>query len=165
MINSTTTSEQIQFGLCDPPEPIYLYVGQTEANGETALWYQFDIDAQKQLPVLKRGLTGYVSELRITVKEFKGKENNKLDVVVGADQLYVIRSGLETNFTKTLLLALSCVNNFHQPLTIAVAAGEENVVFARVYDAITKARFKAEWNPDANWLDLVTQLQQRLGLQ
>ena len=157
------SSTQIQLGLCNPPEPVYIYVGQTEINGETSLWYKYDIDAQKQHPVLQRALTGYISELRITVKEFKGKENNKLDVVINADQVYVIRSGLETNFSKTLLLALSTLPALNQPLTIAVTPGEENVVFARVYDALTKVRCKIEWNPDANWLDLISQIQQRLG--
>ena len=28
----------------------------------------------------------------------------------------------------------------------------------------TKVRLKAEWNPDANWFDLVSKIQQRLGL-
>jgi hypothetical protein len=163
MLKSTTSPEQIQLGLCEPPEPVYLYVGQTEVNGETSLWYRYDCDAQKQHPVKQRGLTGYISELRVTVKEFKGRENSKLDVVVHADQLYVIRSGLETNFTKTLLLALSTVPDFHQPLTIAVVAGEENVVFGRVYDAIALTRFKADWKPDTDWLNLISQLQVRLG--
>ncbi len=53
--------------------------------------------------------------------------------------------------------------NFSQPLTIAVIGGEENVVFSRLYDAATKQRLKAEWNADAHWLDLVSQLQQQLG--
>ena len=163
MTNLNVSSNQIQLGLCDPPEPIYIYVGQTENNGQTSLWYRYDIDAQKQHPVLQRALTGYLSELRITIKEYKGKENHKIDLVFHADQVYIIRSGLETNFSKTLLLALSTVTDINQPLTIAVVAGEENVVFARLYNAITKVRFLAEWKADANWLDLVSKIQQRLG--
>jgi len=158
-----TSSNQIQLGLCNPPEPVYIYVKQTEINGETSLWYQYDSDAQKQHPVKERGLAGYLSELRVTVKEYKGKENHKLDIVVHADQVYVIRSGLETNFSKILLLELSGVTDFKKPLIFGVAAGEENVVFARLYDAATKVRFKTQWNPDANWLDLISQIQQRLG--
>lgn len=55
---------EIQLGLCDPPEPIYLYVGQGEANGQGYLWYRFDVDAQQQYPVFYRGLSGYLVELR-----------------------------------------------------------------------------------------------------
>lgn len=163
MVNLDVNLPQIQLGLCDPPEAIYIYVGHKEINGETYLWYQYDVEGEALHPIKQRGLTGYLSELRITVKEFKGKENTKLDVVVQADQLYVIRSGLETNFSKTLLLALSCVTDFNQPLTVAVVAGEENVVFARLYDALSKQRLKTEWNANAHWLDLVSQLQQQLG--
>ena len=163
MANISTILPQVQLGLCNPPEPIYIYVGQKEVNGETYLWYRYDVEGEELQPIKQRGLTGYISELRITVKEFKGKENTKLDVVVQADELYIIRSGLETNFTKTLLLALSCVADFNQPLTVAVAAGEENVVFARLYDATTRMRLKADWNPDADWLNLVSRLQQQLG--
>ena len=138
-LNTNVGATQIQLGLCDPPEPIYIYVGQTENNGQTSLWYRYDIDAQKQHPVLQRALTGYLSELRITIKEYKGKENHKIDLVFHADQVYIIRSGLETNFSKTLLLALSTVTDINQPLTIAVVAGEENVVFARLYNAIDES--------------------------
>jgi len=163
MTSLNASSHEIQLGLCNPPEPVYLYVGQTELDGETSLWYQYDIDAQRQHPVKERGLAGYLTELRVTVKEYRGKENHKLDIVVHADQVYVIRSGLETNFSKILLLELSGVTDFKKPLIFGVAAGEENVVFARLYDAATKVRFKTQWNPDANWLDLISQIQQRLG--
>ena len=163
-LNTNVGATQIQLGLCDPPEPIYIYVGQTENNGETSLWYEYDNDAKKQCPIKQRALTGYLSELKVTIKEFKGKENPKLDIVIHADQVYVIRSGLETNFSKILLLELSSVTDFKKPLIFGVAAGEENVVFARLYDATTKVRLKTQWNPDANWLDLISKIQQRLGL-
>lgn len=151
----------IQLGLCDPPDPIYLYVGQGEENGQSYLWYRYDIDAQQQCPVFQRGLTGCLSEIRITTKEYKGKDNHKLDVVMRSHRIYIIRSGIETNFTKTLLLALEAAD-ITKPLTIAVAPGEETVVFARVYDAATGARIKAEWNPQARWLNIVAQLSERL---
>lgn len=152
----------IQLGLCDPPDPIYLYVGQGEENGRSYLWYRYDVDAQKQYPVFQRGLTGYLTELRITTKEYKGKDSHKLDVVMRCDRLYIIRSGLDTNFSKTLLLALEHVPDPAKPLTIAVAPGEETVVFARVFDAATGAKIKAEWNPQAHWLDIIAQLSERL---
>ena len=87
-LNINVGATQIQLGLCDPPEPIYIYVGQTENNGETSLWYEYDSDAKKQCPIKQRALTGYLSELKVTIKEFKGKENPKLDIVIHADQVY-----------------------------------------------------------------------------
>ncbi|WP_413773991.1 hypothetical protein [Nostoc sp. MG11] len=90
---------EIKLGLCNPPEPIYLYVNQGEINGESFVWYKFNIEQDKKIPVTQRALTGYLSELRLTAKEFKGKDNMKLDIVVSADEL--IRTGLETNFAST----------------------------------------------------------------
>jgi len=153
----------IQLGLCDPPEPIYLYVGAGELQGQQYLWYQYDLESQQRKPVFKRGLTGYLKELRVTAKQHKGKDANKLDVVVRCDRIYIIRSGIETNFTKTLLLTLSVVSDVSSPLTLAVAPGDD-VVFARLYNATTGERVKAEWNPNAPWLDLIQAINQKLGV-
>lgn len=153
----------IQLGLCDPPEPIYLYVGSGELQGQQYLWYQYDLESQQRKPVFKRGLTGYLKELRVTAKQHKGKDANKLDVVVSGDRIYIIRSGIETNFSKTLLLALSVVSDFSSPLTLAVAPGDD-VVFARLYNATAGERVKAEWNPNAPWLDLIQAINQKLGV-
>jgi hypothetical protein len=73
---------EIKLGLCNPPEPIYLYVNQGEVDGESYVWYKFNISQDKKIPVTQRALTGYLSELRLTTKEFKGKDNLKLDIVI-----------------------------------------------------------------------------------
>jgi len=132
-------TNEIKLGFCNPPEPVYLYVKNGESNGESYLWYHFIIDQDKTIPVQQRGLIGYLSELRVTAKEFKKKENIKLDIVVAADEVYIIRTGIETNFAKTFLLSASLVQDFSKPLIIAVTSGEENTVFCRLYDAATKS--------------------------
>jgi hypothetical protein len=154
---------EIRLGLCNPPEPIYLYVKNGESSGESYLWYHYDIEKEKTIPVHQKGLTGYISELRVTTKEFKGKDNMKLDIVIAADEVYIIRTGIETNFAKTFLLAASQVYDFSKPLIIAATAGEENVVFCRLYDAATKVRIRREWNPNAEWASLIADIQSRLG--
>ncbi|MBD2459408.1 hypothetical protein H6G80_35975 [Nostoc sp. FACHB-87] len=156
-------SNEIKLGFCNPPEPVYLYVKNGESNGESYLWYHFIIDQDKTIPVQQRGLTGYLSELRVTAKEFKGKDNLKLDIVVAADEVYVIRTGIDTNFAKTFLLSGSLVQDFSKPLIIAVTAGEENTVFCRLYDATTKVRIRREWNANADWGVIITEIQSRLG--
>ncbi|MBW4613944.1 MAG: hypothetical protein KME21_11835 [Desmonostoc vinosum HA7617-LM4] len=156
-------STEIKLGLCNPPEPIYLYVNQGEINGESFVWYQFNIEQDKKIPVSQRALTGYLSELRLTAKEFKGKDNRKLDIVVSADELYVIRPGLETNFAKSFLLAASLVQDFDKPLIIAATAGEENTVFCNLYDAATKTKIKREWNKDVDWASIIHDIQSLLG--
>ncbi len=104
-----------------------------------------------------------MSELRLTTKEFKGKDNLKLDIVVSADGLYVIRSGIETNFTKSFLLAASLVQDFSKPLIIVANAGDENTVFCNLYDAASKSRIEREWNKNADWATIIRDIQFRLG--
>jgi hypothetical protein len=154
---------EIKLGLCNPPEPIYLYVKNAELGGESYLWYHYDIDRDKTIPVSQRALTGYLSELRLTTKEFKGKDNLKLDIVVSADELYVVRTGVETNFAKSFLLAASLVQDFSKPLIIVANAGDENTVFCNLYDAASKSRIEREWNKNADWATIIRDIQFRLG--
>ena len=153
---------EIKLGLCNPPEPIYLYVNQGEINGQSYVWYRYDVNNDKTIPLQQKGLTGYLTELRLTTKEFKGKDNVKLDIVISADELYVIRTGIETNFAKTFLLAVSLIQDFSEPLIIAATPGEENVVFCRLYDAANKMRIRREWDKDADWAEIIKSVQMRL---
>ena len=149
----------IKLGLCNPPEPIYLYVKNAELGGESYLWYHYDIDREKTIPVTQRALTGYLSELRLTTKEFKGKDNLKLDIVVSADELYVIRTGVETNFAKSFLLAASLIQDFSKPLIIVANAGDENTVFCNLYDAASKTKIYREWSRDLDWATIIRDIQ------
>ncbi|MEH2316249.1 hypothetical protein [Nostoc sp.] len=153
---------EIKLGLCNPPEPIYLYVKKGELSGESYLWYNYDINNKITIPVQKTGLTGYISELKLTTKEFKEKDNVKLDIVIRADEIYIVRTGIETNFAKSFLLAVSLVQDFSKPLIIAATAGEENVVFCNIYDAATKTRIDCKWNKDADWLAIIDSIQTKL---
>lgn len=154
---------EIKLGLCNPPEPIYLYVNQGEVDGESYVWYKFNISQDKKIPVPQRALTGYVSELRLTTKEFKGKDNLKLDIVVSADELYIIRTGVETNFAKSFLLAASLVQDFSKPLIIVANAGDENTVFCNLYDAASKTKIYREWSRDLDWATIIRDVQILLG--
>ncbi|MCC5669723.1 hypothetical protein LC653_39440 [Nostoc sp. CHAB 5784] len=154
---------EIKLGLCNPPKPIYLYVNQGEVDGESYVWYKFNISQDKKIPVTQRALTGYLSELRLTTKEFKGKDNLKLDIIVSADELYVIRTGVETNFAKSFLLAASLVQDFSKPLIIVANAGDENTVFCNLYDAATKTKIYREWSRDLDWATIIRDIQSLLG--
>jgi hypothetical protein len=154
---------EIKLGLCNPPEPIYLFVNQGEVDGESYVWYKFDISQDKKIPVLQRALTGYLSSLRLTTKEFKGKDNLKLDIVVNADELYIVRTGVETNFAKSFLLAASLIQDFSKPLIIVANAGDENTVFCNLYDATTKTKIYKEWSRDLDWATIIRDVQILLG--
>ncbi|MCC5633311.1 hypothetical protein LC613_38200 [Nostoc sphaeroides CHAB 2801] len=154
---------EIKLGLCNPPEPIYLFLNQGEVDGESFVWYKFNISQEKKIPVPQRALTGYLSELRLTTKEFKGKDNLKLDIVVSADELYVVRTGIETNFAKSFLLAASLIQDFSKPLIIVANAGDENTVFCNLYDAVTKTKIYREWSRDLDWATIIRDIQSLLG--
>ena len=154
---------EIKLGLCNPPDPIYLFVNQGEVNGESYVWYNLNISQDKRIPVSQKALIGYLSELRLTTKEFKGKDNLKLDIVVSADELYIIRTGVETNFAKSFLLAASLIQDFSKPLIIVANAGDENTVFCNLYDAATKTKIYREWSRDLDWATLIHDIQCLLG--
>ncbi|BAY91410.1 MULTISPECIES: hypothetical protein [unclassified Tolypothrix] len=153
---------EIKLGLGNPPQPIYLYVKKLEVDGRIYAWYNCEIEQDKKIPVGQRALTGYVLELRLTDKDFKGKDNLKLDIVVQADEIYIVRSGIETNFAKSFLLAASVVKDFTQPLIIVATPGDENSVFCNLYDALTKIRIRREWNPNADWGAIIRDVQSQL---
>jgi hypothetical protein len=154
---------EMKLGLCNPPLPIYLYVDKLSDEGGVYGWYNYDFQQDKKVPVIPRALTGYLLELRLTDKDFKGKDNLKLDIVVLADELYIVRSGIETNFTKSFLLAASIIEDFSKPLMIVVNPGDENVVFCNLYDAETKAKIRHDWNSNTDWAEIIQDIQTKLS--
>lgn len=154
---------EIKLGLCKAPEPIYLYVKTGEIEGVGYLWHYYDIENAKVIPELNSGLCGYLKDIQIKEKEFKGKENLKLDIIISADETYIIRTGIDTNFAKAFLFSAVLIKDFSKPLIIACAAGDENVVFCRIYDAQSKTKYKPEWNAKADCNALIKELQGKLG--
>jgi hypothetical protein len=133
-------------GFCPTPDPLkYLFV----ATGDGFLWYF--MDGEKQVAAPTNSLEGVIKEIRLTNKEYKGKENTKLEILLlSGKTTYCIRTGVETNFAKCFLLAVENIPDLTKPIILSVAAGEEKVVFCRVWDAATKAQYKSEWrNIDA----------------
>jgi hypothetical protein len=126
-----------------------------------ACWYKFNLDTNKKIPVQEPAIAGYLKEARVTVKEYDGEETYKLDLVIAADELYIIRTGLETNFAKSFLLAIAEVEDLSQTLIFACQAGTKNTVFCRLYTQ-DKNRVKVEWR-ELIWLNEITRLQARLG--
>jgi hypothetical protein len=154
---------EIKLGLGEPPYPVYLYVDKEEANNYTYSWHHWEPKQKIKTLVPQRSLTGYVSELRVTSVDFKGKDNMKLDIVVFADQLYIIRSGIETIFTKSFLLAASLIEDFTRPITIVANPGDEKVVFCSVFDAGTRKRIRYTWDVNADFASMILDIQSRLS--
>ncbi|BAY72763.1 hypothetical protein ACN23B_27175 (plasmid) [Anabaena sp. FACHB-709] len=154
---------EVKLGLGNPPHPIYLYVKNEEMGGEQYVWYKYIINSKEKIPVHQRALTGYICELRLREKDYKGQDNLKLDIVISADELYVIRSGINTNFAKSFLLAASVVEDFSKPLTIVVNPGNETVVFCSLYDAQSKTKIRRDWDAKADFAGIIQDIQSRLS--
>jgi hypothetical protein len=132
---------EVKLGLGEPLYPVYLFVDKEEVNNCVYTWHHWEPKQKIKTLVPQRSLTGYISELRVTSVDFKGKDNMKFDIVVFADQLYIVRSGIETIFTKSFLLAASLIEDFTRPITIVANPGDEKVVFCSVFDSQTSQEF------------------------
>lgn len=65
--------------------------------------YKYQINQDRKIPVKKRALTGYLSELRLTTKEFKGKDSIKLDTAIAKSSVYS-RQSKTVFFSSSILL-------------------------------------------------------------
>jgi hypothetical protein len=117
------------------PTPKYIYAN---IQPDGTLWYHWNHAENKPEPIRDDCLTCKVLAVKIKSKEFKGKEKPKLLVSVMGDRPYIIETGIETVFAKSLLtvLAQTPATTLKRPISITVQAGDsEKVLFCRVYDA------------------------------
>jgi len=157
---------EVKMGLGAPPDPIYLFVAESvDDDGNPQPWHLFDHDAKKQIPVKERALTGILTGVRMKMgPEFKGKAPVKLQLSFDAgEQPYVVQSGVDTTFTRGVLLALELVDDFSRPLTLVVANGGDKVVFGRLHRGETKERIKVIWDKERKIFPLAQKIQTKLG--
>lgn len=159
-LENLNPKNKITLGFTETPSPQYIFVGNEPEQG---LWYFLSEDSKKNY-IPQKALTGTIKKLEIVHREYKKQELVKLDITIESDRQYVVRTGFGTVFCKGLLLALNTLNSLDKPLTIAVAPGEETVVFARVYDAATKKPLMAEWQPEGDFSAILNRLQSMLAI-
>lgn len=157
---------EVKMGLGGAPDPIYLHVSESiDEGGEVHPWHMWD--GKKQIPVKDRSLTGILTNIRLKLgPEFKGRRPVKIQLRVDTgSQPYVMQAGVETTFTRGMLLALDMVDDLTQPFMFVVANGGEKVVFARLHLAANGERVKIMWDKERKLFPLVQKLQQKLGLR
>lgn len=148
------------------PEPVFVFV----RHSPESLWYSRDKREAQNVPLVERDLTGYVRGIwrYDRVDGDTGENVPKLMTQVHADREYVIQSGLETNFSKSLLAGLLELppEALSDPLTLVV---EDNsggrgrpTVFARV--EWHGSRAKPAFDRTAVADDLLVKVQARFGL-
>ena len=133
-------TREITLGFGPSPRTTYIYVSRKH-NG---LWYTWDHQAGDEgthVNIPEDAITGYVKELEMVSKEYKGKKKFKLKVHFEAEKPYVLFVGGDTVFAKGLIrtLASATPKILALPITIVVEPGTEaSVLFCRVYNPINQ---------------------------
>lgn len=141
-------------GFGHPPKARTIYANRQYPS---CLWYFWNGARSEPEPIEFQALTGIVERLEIEQKEYKGRPDWKVNLHIQADRRYVIRSGLETQFTKGLLYMLSKlpVSALAQPITIAVEPGEtDQVLFCRLYNPETGKAVYAPYSENTDWQEV-----------
>ncbi|MEH2233166.1 MAG: hypothetical protein V7K71_26625 [Nostoc sp.] len=152
---------EVKLGFGAVPKPQYVFVSKESDH----CWYMLAED-EKRIPIYDRALTGVITEIEVNKKvETKFGPVEKNDLYILADKPYIIRSGSDSFFSKSLLLSLDALTykELCNPLTIAVSPGESNVVFCKIYDPITYRSVGVSWDghKELDW----QALGQRLSLK
>jgi hypothetical protein len=127
---------EIQLGFGPSPRPQYVYVSQDKSPTGWYLW-NFAGDGHAE-PIEHQALTGYITGIEVDTKEFKGKENKKLNVTVSAGpRNYIIQVGFYTAFARCMLASLARLRPEHlqTPFAIETQFGKEKTVFCTLYNA------------------------------
>jgi hypothetical protein len=134
----------VKLGFGSIPKPQYVFVSRENDH----CWYMLSDDA-KPIPIYDRALTGVITGIEVNKKvETSYGEAEKTDLHILADKPYVIRSGSESFFSKSLLLGLDLITweQLHHPLTIAVSPGEKTIVFCTIYNPVTYRSVDISWD-------------------
>jgi hypothetical protein len=134
----------VKLGFGSIPKPQYVFVSRENDH----CWYMLSDDA-KPIPIYDRALTGVITGIEVNKKvETSYGEAEKTDLHILADKPYVIRSGSESFFSKSLLLGLDLITReqLHHPLTIAVSPGEKTIVFCTIYNPVTYRSVDISWD-------------------
>ena len=155
-----------KLGLHDEEKPTYLFVSNEQVGNEKHGWYRLvGGDTPQKEAVKTRALSGFVSDLKIQVAKVKAgkaiEEKEKLDLTIKAgDEIFVVRSGINTTFSKILALSLSKLTEreFQEVVKIVVTPSPDSdkVVFCsvKVNEKPVSVDWKSEWEPFKN-LELV----------
>lgn len=151
-------------GLCPSPEPQFLYVDLFKGeDGRLAPWHTWDPNSDITTQVYLPTVMGKLMGLKMSIKEFQGKENFKLDIrVQSGNRTWIIRSGVETVFTRGVLLGLTGVEDLSRPVKI-YAQPADTTVLGSVYNE-NNYRYVVQWDDQAKLFPIIQDLQVALHL-
>ncbi|MEH1945547.1 MAG: hypothetical protein V7K77_00890 [Nostoc sp.] len=135
---------EVKLGFGAVPRPQYVFV----KKDNDYCWYMLSENDQK-IPIYDKALTGLITEIKIDKQvETAFGEAGKIDLSILADKPYIVRSGKDSYFSKSLLLSLDALTSeqLRNPLTISVRPGDSNVVFCNIYDPVTYRSVGVSWD-------------------
>ncbi|MEH2176025.1 hypothetical protein [Nostoc sp.] len=135
---------EVKLGFGAVPKPQYVFVSR-EADH---CWYMLAED-EKRIPIYEKALTGVITGIEVNKKvENTFGPDEKINLFILADKPYIIQSGNDTYFSKSLLLSLDALTSeqLRHPLTIAVSPGDKKVVFCNIYDPVTYRSVGVSWD-------------------
>lgn len=138
---------EIKLGFGAVPKPQYIFVNKEGSH----CWYRLEDD--KQVPIEEKALTGIITGIECNKQvETQYGLTYKTDLTIMAPIPHVIRSGRESYFSKSLLLALNALleEELRKPLTITVEPGDKTVVFCNIYNPETYESVNFSWENHKN---------------
>ncbi len=154
---------EVKLGFGAIPKPQYVFVSRESDY----CWYMLSED-DKQIAIYDKALTGVITAIEVEKRvETSFKQTFKTDLYILADKPYIIRSGSDSYFSKSLLLGLDILSfeQLSQPLTITVRPGDKKVVFCDIYNPVTYKSIGVSWDGhrELNWQALRQKVSQKLN--
>ncbi|BBD70439.1 hypothetical protein NIES4072_68050 [Nostoc commune NIES-4072] len=122
-----------------------------------SLWYT--LSNNEVTAIASTALTGYLRELKFEKCERRSKEVYKLLATIQADRTYILESGHDTHFTKSILAAIATLTpeQLYSPITLQPTPGttDENVLFCRVW--VESELVMASYNEQSDWREISKQ--------
>lgn len=130
-----------------------------------SLWYT--LNNSEASAITQTALTGYLKELKFEKCERRGKEVYKLLITIQADRPYILESGHDTHFAKSVLAAMPAATRsgnatltpeqLYSPITLQPQPGttDENVLFCRIW--VGSELVMASYNEQTDWREISKQ--------
>lgn len=149
----------MKLGFHPPLTRLYVFV-KNEANH---LWYWLE-DGQKRY-IQHTAITGILKRFEIKESQTSFGNEEKADFEIIADRRYVLRSGIDTAFTKGMLMLIAALSDerINRPITLELKAGDKTNVLVSGRDPQTfEPIITGSWE-GANWESLLESAIARLG--
>jgi hypothetical protein len=122
-----------QIGFGNSLRPTRIFVGKESGS----LWYLWDEENQKPIPIDKASLSGYIKAIETISLTSDYGISSKLILTIEADKLYQIQTGFETWAAKTLLLSLAVADGESLSRIVSIepfSNSNSKVIFLNLYN-------------------------------